>query len=125
MISVVIAEDHHIVRQGICKLLEEDGTIQVIGEADNGRDALVMVKRQQPDVLILDIAMPQLNGLEVLPQLRTCRPAPRVVVLSMYGDLATVQQALQGGALGYVLKQSVATELLSHGSAWSTVAVCS
>lgn len=113
MIRVVIAEDHHLVRQGICKLLEADGDIQVVGEADNGWNALATAARLGPDVLVLDIAMPQLNGLDTLTQLRNMRPAPRVVVLSMYADLGTVQQALQLGALGYVLKQAVADELLA------------
>lgn len=113
MIRVVIAEDHHLVRQGICKLLEADPGIEVAGEASDGFAALALVHRTQPDVLVLDIAMPELNGLETLAQLQGFRPCPRVVVLSMYADLSTVQQALQAGALGYVLKQAVADELLA------------
>jgi DNA-binding NarL/FixJ family response regulator len=113
MIRVMVAEDHHLVREGICKLLEAAGDIKVIAEADNGQDALALYQHQQPQVLILDISMPQMNGLETLAQLQCLQPRPAVVVLSMYGDQDTVQRALQLGALGYVLKQAVAGELLA------------
>ncbi len=113
MIRAVIAEDHLLVREGICKLLEADGGFRIVGEADNGLDALEIVKRLVPDVLVLDLAMPGMNGLETLAQVRTLKPGPRVVILSMYSDLGTVKQALEFGALGYVLKQSVADELLA------------
>jgi DNA-binding NarL/FixJ family response regulator len=113
MIRVMVVEDHHLVREGICKLLEDAGDIKVIAEADNGNDALLLYQRLQPQVLILDISMPQMNGLETLEQIQCLQPHPAVVVLSMYGDQTTVQRALQLGALGYVLKQAVAGELLA------------
>lgn len=113
MIRVVVAEDHHLVRQGICKLLEDGGDIQVVGEADNGRDAITLSRSLRPDVLVLDVSMPQLNGLDTLAELKTTIPGLRVVFLSMHADLGIVQQALRSGALGYVLKQSVASELLA------------
>ncbi len=113
MIRTVIAEDHLLVREGICKLLEADRDIRIVGEADNGLDALEIVKGLVPDVLVLDLAMPGMNGLQTMAQIRTLKSGPRVVILSMYSDLSTVKQALEFGALGYVLKQSVADELLA------------
>ena len=129
MIRVVVAEDHHLVRQGICKLLEDGGDIQVVGEADNGRDALTLSRSLRPDVLVLDVSMPQLDGLDALAELKATRSNQRVVILSMHADLGIVQQALRGGALGYVLKQSVAGELLaavhavSNGSVYLSAGV--
>lgn len=113
MIRVVVAEDHQLVRQGIVKLLEGAGDFQVLGEADNGREALTLVATLQPDVMILDITMPQLDGLETLAEIATFNPKPQVVILSMHSDPATVRQALRAGAIGYVVKQSVADELLA------------
>lgn len=113
MIRILVVEDHHLVREGICKLLNEAGDLQVVGEADNGMDALRLTKQLHPDVVVLDIALPRLGGLDTLTQIKAQPPSPQVVILSMHGDWATVQQALQGGALGYVLKQSVAGELLA------------
>jgi DNA-binding NarL/FixJ family response regulator len=112
MIRVVVAEDFHIIRQGICKLLEDRDEIQVIGEAGNGENALQLVLELHPDVLILDISMPHMDGLDVLKKLSEYTPRPKVVILSIYADLALVQQALELGALGYVLKQSVSEELI-------------
>jgi DNA-binding NarL/FixJ family response regulator len=110
MIRVVVAEDQHIIREGICKLLEDFGQIQVIGQADNGVSAIRQVRELQPDVLVLDISMPQLDGISVLKEIRDFNPKPKVVILSMHADLALVQQALELGALGYVLKQSASEE---------------
>lgn len=113
MIRVVVVDDHHLVREGICKLLEESGDIQVVGEADNGLDALQLVTVLCPDVLVLDISMEQLNGLATLAQIKGFKNSPYVVILSMHDDANLVQEALQKGAVGYVLKQSVAGELLA------------
>lgn len=113
MIRVVVAEDHHLVRQGIVKLLDGAGDIQVIAEADNGQEALMLVKSLQPDVMVLDITMPYLDGLETLAEIAGMNPKPQVVILSMHVDPTTVRQALRAGALGYVVKQSVADELLA------------
>lgn len=113
MIRVVLAEDHHLVRQGASRLLEDAGDIQVVGEADNGRDAIKQCQLLRPDVLVLDIAMPHMTGLQVLAELNAMELAPHVVILSMHGELDTVRQALRTGVLGYVSKQSVASELLA------------
>ncbi len=113
MIRVVVAEDHHLVRQGICKLLEESGDIQVVGQADNGRDAIALSGSLRPDVLVLDVSMPDLDGLDTLAELKASLPNPQVLILSMHADLGIVQQALRSGALGYILKQSAADELLA------------
>jgi DNA-binding NarL/FixJ family response regulator len=110
MIRVVVAEDHHIIREGIVKLLEDFGQIQVIGEADNGADAIRLTHQLQPDVLVLDISMPQVDGIEVLKEIQNDKPRPKVVILSIHADLALVQHALELGALGYVLKQSASEE---------------
>jgi RNA polymerase sigma factor (sigma-70 family) len=113
VIRVVVADDHNLVRQGICRLLEETGEIQVIGEADNGIDALKLARLLSPDVLILDISMSPINGLDTLKQVKALKNSPHVVMLSMHADQGLVEQALQSGALGYVLKQAVAGELLA------------
>ncbi len=113
MIRVVLAEDHHLVRQGAGRLLEDGGDIQVVGEADNGRDAIKLCQLLRPDVLVLDIAMPQLDGLRVLAELNAMEVNPHVVILSMHADLDIIRRALRAGVLGYVSKQSVASELLA------------
>jgi DNA-binding NarL/FixJ family response regulator len=113
VIRVVVAEDHHLVRQGIVKLLESAGDLSVVGEADNGTQAIELVTSLNPDVLVLDIAMPQCDGLETLVKIGGIRPKPQVVMLSMHADPSMIRQALQSGALGYVVKQSVADELLA------------
>ena len=112
VIRVVVAEDHHLVRQGIRALLERTDDITVVGEAANGHEAVELVKRLAPDVLVMDIAMPRLNGLQAMGQIRTLGVATQVVVLSMYSDETLVRQALRKGARGYLLKRSVAEELL-------------
>ncbi len=112
MIRVVVAEDFHIIRQGICRLLEDMDEFQVIGEAGNGEDAFQLARDLQPDVMVLDISMPQMDGLNVLKLMRENNLKSRVVILSIHADLALVQEALELGALGYVLKQSVSEELI-------------
>ena len=113
MVRVVVAEDHHLVRQGICKLLDADTEIQVVGEADNGADAVELARSLRPDVLVLDISMPKLDGLDALKAVRHLDPGPQVVMLSMHSDTTLVRRALEDGALGFVLKQSVSDELLA------------
>jgi DNA-binding NarL/FixJ family response regulator len=112
MINVIIADDHNLVREGIRALLEKAEDITVVGEAENGQDALTLVQTVRPDVLVMDIAMPGMNGIQVLEQLREMDLPTQVVILSMYADEIFVRQALQNGAKGYLLKGSFKEELL-------------
>lgn len=112
MIRVIIADDHHLVRQGIRALLEKEKDFEVVHEAVDGREAVEQVKQLAPDVLVMDIAMPRLNGIEALTQLCALKLPVQTVILSMYSDDALVRQALDNGAKGFVLKGSVAEDLL-------------
>jgi len=112
MIRVVIADDHHLVRQGLRALLEKAEDIEVVGEAADGQDALEVVERLLPDVLVIDIAMPHLNGVEAVGRLRGLKVKTRALILSMYSDDTLVRQALRNGAKGYLLKRAVSEELL-------------
>jgi DNA-binding NarL/FixJ family response regulator len=112
MIRVVLADDHHLVRQALRALLEKAGDIEVVGEAADGAEALDLVQRLLPDVLVLDIAMPHLNGLEAVGRLRSLEVKTRALILSMYADDILVRQALRNGAKGYLLKRAVTEELL-------------
>ncbi len=112
MINVVLADDHHLVRQGIRALLDKAPDIHVIGEAEDGQQALELVDQLKPDVLIIDIAMPRLSGIQVLDHIRALGLSTKILVLSMYFDHSLVKQALKMGATGYLLKRSVVEELL-------------
>lgn len=112
MINVIIADDHNLVREGIRALLEKAEDITVVGDAENGEVALALVQQHRPDVLVMDIAMPGMNGIQVLEQLREQGLPTHVVILSMYADEVFVRQALQNGAKGYLLKGSFKEELL-------------
>jgi DNA-binding NarL/FixJ family response regulator len=112
MIRVVVADDHHLVRQGIRALLERAGDIQVVGEAADGQEAVELVARLTPDVLVMDIAMPRLNGTEATARVRTLDVGTQVVILSMHSDPTLMRETLRNGAQGYLLKISVTEELL-------------
>ena len=112
MIHVLIAEDHLMVRAGIRALLEKAGDIHVVGEASNGQEAVEMVEKHTPDVLIMDIMMPRLNGIQAAENIRKLNLSTRILLLSMYSDEGLIYQALQSGVKGYVLKSSVSDELL-------------
>ena len=103
-IAVVLADDHPLVRRGIRTVFEAEPDLAVVGEAEDGLQALRLAERLRPNVLVLDVVMPGLNGLDALPALAQRCPETRVVMLSMYGDEAYVQRALCGGASAYVLK---------------------
>ena len=111
-IRVILADDHTVVRQGLRALLASEGDIEVVGEAENGRQAIQLVKKLLPDVAVMDIAMPVLNGLEATRQITRAAPATKVLVLSSYSDDDYVQQLTQAGAAGYLVKQTAANELL-------------
>ncbi len=108
---MLIADDHGLVRAGIRALLEKQSSVEVVDEASNGREALRLVKQYQPDVVLMDIAMPELNGLEALRQLAKDFPKVRCIILSMHSDEEHVWQALQAGAAGYLVKGGSLAEL--------------
>ena len=112
MIRVLLAEDHHIVRQGLRALLEKTDDIEVIGEADDGQVAVTLSQQLLPDVLVMDLQMSQLNGIQAMLQLRTLDCPTQFIILSMYGDETLVRQAMRSGARGYVLKRAATDELL-------------
>ncbi len=103
-ITVLLADDHTVVRQGLRALLESEEDIRVVGEAENGRQAVHLAKQLQPDVVILDVAMPLLNGLEANRQIAREVPSSKVLVLSSYNDDEYVKQVIEEGAVGYLLK---------------------
>ena len=107
-IAVLLVEDHMIVREGLRKLLESERDIAVVGEATNGREAVEMAGKLRPDVVVMDIAMPSLNGLEATRQIRQLAPASKVVVLSAHSDDAYVARMTELGATGYLIKQTSA-----------------
>ncbi|MCC7021270.1 MAG: response regulator transcription factor [Thermomicrobiales bacterium] len=113
MISVVLADDHPIVRQGLRTLLEVDDGCRVVGEASDGLTALDLIARLHPDVAILDLQMPDLNGLEVARRAREKSPRTRIIILSMHSDEPHVLEALRYGVSGYVLKGSATTDLVA------------
>ena len=105
-ISVLLVDDHAIVREGIRALLKVESDIEVVGEAETGREALEMAVRLLPDVILMDIAMPSLNGLEATRQLRTIVPDSKVIILSAHSDDAYVEQVIAYGARGFLIKQA-------------------
>jgi DNA-binding NarL/FixJ family response regulator len=107
-ITVLLAEDHEIVRQGLRKLLETERDIEVVGEAATGRQAVTLARRLQPNVVVMDIAMPLLNGLEATRQVRAALPATKVLILSAHSDDAYVEEVTALGATGYLIKQTSA-----------------
>ena len=111
MVSVVLADDHIVVRQGLRALLESDPNIVIAGEASNGLEAVDMVTRRKPTVLITDLMMPGLDGLAIAQKLSRLKLHTHVIILSMYGDQAYVLTAFNNGAAGYVLKESCGAEL--------------
>jgi len=111
-VSIVLADDHHVVRQGLRALLEAEPHFFVKGEAGDGLTALQMVENLRPDVLVLDLMMSGLNGLEVTRQSTKLCPTTRIIILSMHAGEAYVLEALRNGAYGYVLKDSGADELV-------------
>jgi two-component system response regulator NreC len=112
MLTIVMADDHPVVRKGLRALLEAEPGYQVVGEADDGQAALVLVERLKPAILIVDVMMPGLGGLEVTRQVTQRMPDTRVIVLSMYSNEPYVLEALRNGAAAYVLKTTSTTTLV-------------
>jgi DNA-binding NarL/FixJ family response regulator len=111
-IRVLLADDHTVVRQGLRVLLEAEPDITVVGEAETGRQAVQLARKLAPDVIVMDIAMPNLNGLEATRQITREVPNARLLVLSSYNDDEYVHQVTEAGASGYLLKQTAATDLI-------------
>lgn len=111
-ITILVADDHAILRQGLRALLEDQNDFRVVGEASNGREAVQMVKETRPNVLIVDIMMPEMNGLEVARQVSKEVPDTRTIILSMHAKESYIQEAIKNGAAAYVLKESQTSELI-------------
>ena len=111
-IAVLLVDDHAVVRQGLRALLEAEGDIVVVGEAENGREAVVLTKKILPDVVLMDLAMPGMNGLEATRQIVRNVPSAKVLVLTSYGDDDYVTQLMEAGATGYLVKHTAASDLL-------------
>ena len=111
-IKVLVADDHAIVREGLKQLINSQQDIEIVGEAGDGMEALEKIRALRPNVVLLDIAMPRLNGLEAISLIKEALPSVQIVVLSMHTKENYVHQALASGALGYVLKASPGPEVL-------------
>jgi len=111
MISVLLADDHAVVRDGLRALLEAQTDIEVVGDAANGREVLRLAQQLHPDVVVMDIAMPELNGVEATQQMHDAYPSTQVLILSMHSTTEHIFRALQAGARGYLLKDSAGAEV--------------
>lgn len=113
MTSIVLVDDHPIVRQGMRTLLEEEHGYEIVGEATDGLTAVDLIVQLQPEIAVVDVQLPDLNGLEVVRRVRDSAPETRIIVLSMFADEAHVLNALRHGASAYVLKDSATTDLIA------------
>lgn len=126
---ILIVDDHIVVRLGLRALLQSQKDMQVVGDAANGRDAIEQVGRLHPEVVLMDLRMPDCGGVDAMRKIRAVEPAARVLILSSYGSEEDIYQAIQAGALGYLLKDTGSEELLkairrvSEGNTWLPPAV--
>ena len=111
-VGVLLVDDHAVVRQGLRALLEAEGDMAVVGEAENGREAVSLARKALPDVVLMDIVMPGMNGLEATRQILKKVPSTKVLVLTSYGEDDNVAQLMEAGATGYLVKQTAAADLL-------------
>ncbi|MBU0698061.1 MAG: response regulator transcription factor [Proteobacteria bacterium] len=111
-IKVLIAEDHTIVRQGLARLLSDQPGLEVIGQAVNGRDAVEMAEKLNPDIIIMDIAMPKMNGIEASKRIRKLLPKTKILILSMYSHEHYIHELLEAGVSGYLLKDSSGRDII-------------
>jgi DNA-binding NarL/FixJ family response regulator len=112
-ISILLADDHTIVRQGLRSLLSAEPDMEVVTEAENGRQTVRLARQLKPDVVVMDIAMPQLNGLEATRQIIKEKISTKVLILSSYSDDELIQQLTEAGATGYLIKQTAANDLIT------------
>lgn len=112
MIRIIIADDHRIIREGLISILKKHKNIEIIGEADNGRDAVNLTKKLVPDIVIMDVSLPNLNGIEATRKIKACTPAVKVLALSMHSSRQFVAEMLNAGASGYLFKDCASDELM-------------
>jgi len=112
-IRILLADDHAVVRRGFQMILAEQSDMEIVGEAGNGREALELAAKLKPDVVVMDVAMPELNGIEATRRMAESAPHARVLALSMHKDSVYVRETLRAGARGYLLKDSVAADLVN------------
>ena len=112
-LRILLADDHAVVRQGFKMILSAQPDMEIVGEAGNGREAVELAEELRPDVVVMDVAMPELNGIEATRRLVASTPHTRVVALSMHKDSVYVREILRAGARGYLLKDSVAADLVA------------
>jgi len=112
-IQILIADDHGVLRAGLRALLESEPDMQVVGEAADGREALRLVDELRPEILLLDVSMPGIDGIDTARQLKKSHPKTRVLILTMHEDVVLAREALQAGASGYLIKRAVESELIS------------
>jgi DNA-binding NarL/FixJ family response regulator len=110
-ITVLLVDDHHLVRSGFRKLIEDDAALSVVGEAGNGSEAIRLADELKPDVVVMDMAMPELDGVQAILEIRRRHPKVEVLVLSMYAEESYVRNAFQAGARGYLLKSALDMDL--------------
>jgi two-component system, NarL family, response regulator NreC len=126
---ILLADDHAVVRQGFKMLLSAQGDMEIVGEASNGREAVELAEQLKPDIVVMDVAMPELNGIEATRRLAGSAPHTRVIALSMHKDSVYVREILRAGARGYLLKDSGAEDLVrairavAGGESWLSPAV--
>jgi two-component system, NarL family, response regulator NreC len=113
VIKVLLADDHTIVRQGLKLILSSRPDLEVVGEAANGREVLELAEKLKPDVILMDVAMPELNGIEATRRLNQISPRTKVLALSMHKEAVYVREILKAGARGYILKDAIDTELVN------------
>jgi DNA-binding NarL/FixJ family response regulator len=111
-LRILLADDHVMLREGLRSLVGAEADMEVVGEADDGRDALLKARALRPDVVVMDISMPELNGIRATEQLKGCCPGTKVLVLTAYDEDGYLRQLLEAGASGYVLKKAAAEELV-------------
>jgi DNA-binding NarL/FixJ family response regulator len=112
-LKVLLVDDHALVRRGFRRMLEDEPTFQVVGEASDGLEAVESAEKLQPDVIVMDCALPQINGIEASRRILASRPGTAILMLSMHSEDTLVRQALEAGAKGYVLKNAMDLDLVS------------
>lgn len=112
-ITIVVADDHPIMREGLCSLIQRESDMIIVGEADNGQSLIELTGTKCPDIAVLDISMPVLNGIEAARQIATAAPGTKVICLSMHHERKFIEAMIEAGALGYLLKNDVPKELVN------------